>query len=331
MGDSPIFEWTTQYGGFLENEIAPLLQHEPLCFFARSFIQYKSLKESLLDIDPFDCILDTKSAAVASNIGEDCCICLETFRQGADLVVTKCKHCFHSSCFLKLLDHAERRPNAPIFCPLCRSPNICLDNCRDRAIVDFARAIESNLRATERCHLSLMRHAQLRLRMLAHEAAALPTLSRLLGGARLRAVRHEASTLRDLLRAAALLAAAGREGFRALLRELDARRAGAGPAAAAAACRARAAASRFALDNAPGGSIEAAIAAIADLGLQLEPPTALPTLPALPGQQSEPEPPLPEPAAPAPAPVAPCGRWRVRGVRGWRAGAATAAPHPALV
>ena len=76
---------------------------------------------------------------------------------------------------------------------------------RGRATADLARAIESNLRATERCHLSLMpvRHAQLRLRMLAHEAAGLPALSRLLGGARLRAIRGDAAALRDLLRAAA--------------------------------------------------------------------------------------------------------------------------------
>jgi hypothetical protein len=306
MANNLFFQWTSIYGEFLENEIAPLLQHEPFCFFERSFIQYQSLKKSLLDIETFDCnLFETNSAVSASNIDDDCCICLEPFDHRANLVVTKCKHCFHSPCLLKLIDHAKRRANAPISCPLCRSPNICLDTRRDRAIVDFARAMESNLRATERCHLSLMRHVQLRLHMLTHEATTLPSLSRLFGGPRLRAVRTEAAALRNLLRAAALLAAAGRDGFRALLRELDARCAGSGPVAAAAARRARAAARRFAAKSAPGGPIEAAIAAIAALGLRLKPPPTLPALPVLPALQPEPGPelPFPQPAAPAAQPA----------------------------
>ena len=328
MSNIPIFEWTSRYGDFLENEIDPLLQHGQLCFFASPFIQYQSLKEFLLNIKPLDFCFDTISATSASNMSDDCCICLEHIDQGSDLVLTRCKHCFHSSCILKVIDHAEHHLAGQIACPLCRSPDICTDPRRDRAIVDFARAIESNLRAAERCHLSLMHHAQLRLRMLGHEAAALTALSRLLGGARLRVVRREAAALRDLLNAAALLSAAGREGFRALLREFDARRGGAGSAASAAASRVRAAARRFAADSAPAGPIEAAIAAIVALDLQLAPPDALPTLPALSDQQMEPAPPAPQPAALAPA--APCSRWSVRGAgaRGWRGGATAAAPRP---
>ena len=312
MINGPIFEWTSRYGSFLDNEIAPLLQHGPLGFYASSFVQYQSLKELLLDIEPVNCILDTEPATSTSIMVGDCCICLEPFSQGEDLVVTKCQHCFHSSCLLKLLNYAERHNTAPVSCPLCRAPSICLDSRRDRAIVDFASAIEASLRATECCQLSLMRHAQLRLSMLVDDASALPALCRLIGGARLRAVCREAAALRDLLRAAALLVAAGREGFRALLHELDARRVGAGPAAVAAARRARSAARRFGADAAPGGAIEAAIADIAALGLHLVPPTALPALPALPGRASPACPPLlslpapGRPGPPLPAPARPC-------------------------
>jgi hypothetical protein len=324
MNNVPIFEWTSRYGYFLDNEIAPLFQDEPFCFFARSFIQYQSLKELLLTIEPLDHILRNESINTSSNMGDDCCICLEPLERNLDLVITKCMHCFHSSCFRKLFDQAEHRPYTRVSCPLCRSPNICLDARRDRAIVDLARAIESNLRVMERCHQSVMRHTQLRMRMLAHEAGALPYFSRILCCPRLRAVRHEAAALRDLLRATALFATASREGFRTLLQELDARRAGAGPAAADAA---RVAARCLAADATPLAPIEAAIAAIATLGLQLKLPATLPVLPARPEQPSDPA----HPASPAPASGAPRGRrWagRARGARGWRAGSAAAVLCP---
>ncbi len=317
MSNVAIFEWTSRYGIFIDNEIAPLLQHEPLRFFARSSIKYHSLKKLLLDIEPLNEDLDTTSTLYASNMGGDCCICLEPF--DAELVVTTCKHCFHSSCLLKFIDHAERQHNAIVSCPLCRSPILFLDILRDRAIIDFARAIESNLHATERYRRSFICHAHLRLQILAHEYASIPVLSRLLGGTRLRALRREAAALRDLLRAAALFDAAGREGLIALLREFDARCVGAGPAAAAAARRARSAASGFAAVSAPGGPIEAALAAIAALGLQLEPPSPLPALSVRPGQPSG------QAAQPAP-----CSRWRVRSARGWRAGAAADVHPPPL-
>ncbi len=130
-----VFEWTSRYGEFLDSEIRPYLQQESFSFCARSFVQYQALKESLLDIQCFECISKADCTIPASSNGGCCSICLEPFGHCADLVVTKCRHGFHSSCLLKLLDHADCDPSVPVTCPLCRSPNPCLDTRRDRAII----------------------------------------------------------------------------------------------------------------------------------------------------------------------------------------------------
>ena len=162
-------------------------------------------------IDRFEQPLESNSDA------GNCCICMEPLENPLHLIRTYCRHCFHPACILAYLDHNAHRPS----CPLCRSEDLRLCD-RDRAIADVASSIDTSVLAMERCHRSILSHALTRLNVLQHQAANLPTISRLLS-TRCRASLHrEAAAIRALLSAAATVAAAGRGALLALLDELEA-------------------------------------------------------------------------------------------------------------
>ena len=157
-----------KFGKFLSHEVAPLLQTEPLKYFAPSIIRYRSLKKLLRKIDADT--LAARSGAVRPE-GE-CAICLEAFPDDSccHAVRTKCRHWFHYSC---LAHSFGTRRSAQRCCPLCRAPpDELLPDGPEGLILQFLSNLCSNVEAVERSHAAFLADLIIRFRafQLAHSS-----------------------------------------------------------------------------------------------------------------------------------------------------------------
>ena len=80
--------------------------------FRASMMRYNAIRQ-LISFVQFDSF---RSVAAEPFSGE-CSVCLETFSQRSELILTKCGHPFHPSCIVNSLLHSVSDSS----CPLCRT------------------------------------------------------------------------------------------------------------------------------------------------------------------------------------------------------------------
>jgi len=72
-----------------------------------------SYRESLFTIDS-ERKVNINSSVLDRDLDAECHLCLETMKQGSEIINLPCQHMFHSSCVDELIIHQH------LVCPLCR-------------------------------------------------------------------------------------------------------------------------------------------------------------------------------------------------------------------